>query len=1354
MISVGAVVTGRLKERAEIEVRRSVRSSSAARVARHIAALLCVLVVCGACLGSAAHALASFSFGSEGEGAGQFVLPEGVAVDAQSGAVIVVDRGNTRVESFAEDGGFKFAWGWGVADGITTAPQTCEAQCFSGLIGTGAGQFGLEPAGVAIDDSLGLSAGDVYVLDKGNHRVEKFSSSGAFLLMFGGEVNATAVAAHGSQAEQDLCTAASGDTCQAGAAVAGGGSFANLGNVGNNVVSIGVTGVVYVGENERVQMFSADGVFEGEVGLPGVGFVESLLVDATGDLYVMGSEVLGVHKYNPAGTEELGEPRDPTAASSSSNIALGPAEELFVYNMEQGHVFEYDAAGVQIASFVEHGGSRGMAYSQSAGALYVLHDTAVNAVTPPPPGPVVVAGSESVSELSPTTAALNATVNPEGGSETTYSFQYVDARSFEEEGGFASPHTQETPSQALSGALFEDQSASAPAGNLQPRAIYHFRVVVTNAAHETTEGPDQTFTTLPPVSIESESVAQITAKAATLGAELNPHGVATTYHFEYDTTPYVEGEGSHGTSTPTGSAGAGTTTVTRSAPVQGLLPATLYHYRVIAENNLGRTVGPDRGFTTEAASGATLPDGRAWELVSPPDKQGVPLEGISENGGPIQAAADGSALAYIAKGPIEAEPPSNRSFATNQLLAQRRAGGWFTQDIATPHETERGLTAGRLGEYALFSADLSLGAVEPEGATPLSSRATERTPYLRQPSGEYTPLVTAANVPPGIKFGGEEAEGGAKVEVFTGGVSFVTASPDLGHVILSAQQPLTEGFASSGQQSLYEWADGELTLVSVLPNGHAAAEEEEDAKAGQNDAQVRNAVSSDGSRVVFETDGREGRRLYMRDIARGETVQLDAPSGVKSGGTGQAIYQDASADGSRVFFTDAARLTAASTARNEKPDLYACDISVVAEHLSCALEDLTVDERSNESADVLGDVIGTDDAGELVYFVANGVLAEGAVHGTCAGGGAGAPASATCNLYALDTTSDTTRLVAVLSNHDAVDWEAGSGTNLSELTGRVSSDGHWFAFMSQRSLTDYDNRDAISGQPDEEVFLYHAQSPGHEPATLRCASCNPTGARPVGLLESVHPPFPLVDRAHLWEGQTLAAAIPGWTRITKDEALYQSRYLSDSGRLFFNSYDGLVPRDSNGTADVYQYEPPGVGDCAESSPTFAAASGGCVGLISSGASGQESAFLDASVSGDDVFILTASQLAPSDVDSALDVYDAHVCTTDSPCPTPPPPAPPACDGDACQNPAVAPNDPTPGSLTFHGAGNVVPPAVVKASTRPLTRAQKLAKALKACRKDRNRKKRVTCVKRVQQKYGVKKAHKSRSSRSGGSGRGK
>jgi len=313
-------------------------------------------------------------------------------------------------------------------------------------------------------------------------------------------------------------------------------------------------------------------------------------------------------------------------------------------------------------------------------------------------------------------------------------------------------------------------------------------------------------------------------------------------------------------------------------------------------------------------------------------------------------------------------------------------------------------------------------------------------------------------------------------------------------------------------------------------------------------------------------------------------------------------------------------------------------------------------------------------------------------------------------------------------------------------------------FMSQRSLTGYDNRDATSGKRDEEVFLYHAPPElATESGTLACASCNPTGARPVGVeyknLGPGNGQPSLVGGESVWGPATwLAANIPGWTpSISVGNAPYQSRYMSDSGRLFFNSSDTLAPQDVNGTWDVYQYEPPGVGNCTTSVVTFSERSGGCVGLISSGASPEESAFLDASESGSDVFFLTAAKLAPQDFDTSLDVYDAHECTTASPCLPPPPPVPPSCTTEASCRPAPSPQPEifgAPSSATFSGAGNFIPPVStpVKPKTPAQVRAEKLAKALKACKK-KPRKKRPACIKQARRAYGP--AHKAKKPRQGG-----
>ena len=353
-----------------------------------------------------------------------------------------------------------------------------------------------------------------------------------------------------------------------------------------------------------------------------------------------------------------------------------------------------------------------------------------------------------------------------------------------------------------------------------------------------------------------------------------------------------------------------------------------------------------------------------------------------------------------------------------------------------------------------------------------------------------------------------------------------------------------------------------------------------------------------------------------------------------------------------------------------------------------------------------------------------------------------------CNVYEAHRENgiwQAPRLVAMVSNQDSKDWAKA----LNYHTARVSGNGEWLAFMSQQSLPGYDNHDAMSGKPDEEVFLYHAVGPGE----LTCASCNPTGARPSGVeYQQIRGGLAGGDR--VWGKNTwIAANIPGWTPNEVEVALYQSHYLSDSGRFFFNSSDALVPRDVNGAEDVYEFEPPGVGDCTRESMEYGTASGGCVGLISSGNSAGESGFLDASGDGSDVFFLTSAKLASQDYDKTVDIYDAHACSASSPCTPQPVASPPSCDTEAScraaptQQPAIFG---APSSATFNGAGNQTAgsPGSVSAKAKPLTRAQRLARALKLCRAE-SKHRRAACVRAAKHKYAQAAAKTRRSQAMGG-----
>ena len=987
----------------------------------------------------------------------------------------------------------------------------------------------------------------------------------------------------------------------------------------------------------------------------------------------------------------------------------------------------------------------------------------------------------TASPVGGSTATLRGVVNPlKEGEPGKYRFLYKQSAS-ECTGG---SETAEEPAPGSS-----PQSVSAAVSGLLPHKPYTFCLLAKNSAEPAEEalGPLETFTTLVAAPhVEEASVSDVAASSATFSASVNPEGAESSYTFEYAPAgrsfiPVPEPEG-HGL-LPEGVVG-----VSVSVHVQnGLQPGVSYEFRVTTSNSAETvTSEPPVSFVTQTAAGNLgLPDGREWELVSPPNKRGGFLASLSAEG-PIQAAENGKSITYGDQVPPEPEPQGNGGLGQGfqQLRSVRGPeGGWSTLDIAGPHDGPA-LTNTGLSEYLVFSPDLSTALLDPLGEdnTLLSTQASEPTPYIRRESLCETPVTAAecylpvltgkepyADVPPGTEFG----KHGENVPGFEGGV-FEGASSDLSRVVLRSNVQLTKTPTPPEGQEVYEFSAGApaaeaLQLVSVLPASEGSKPAKGSVGVGANEEQMvsgaRYAVSSAGSRVFWSAHPEEGGfALYMRDTAKGETLRLDAQQpGAPSGESAGAIFQAASADGSRVYFTDSQRLTEHSgsaprpTGRNrEDGDLYECRIVEEAGHLKCELTDLTP-ESGGHAAEVQNILSGVSEDGSYVYFVANGVLgdagAHGATQGECLEFGHTA-ASATCNLY--EYHAGVITFIATLGAEDEHDWGGNELLfhDISLLTAQASRDGRFLAFMSSRSLTGYDSRDAVSGKPDQEVYLYDAGS-----GRLVCASCNSTGARPAG-----------IEVGEFNEGKhraNLAAVLStaGGQNFTKESwvaanlpysqlgqagqaSVYQQRYLTNDGRLFLNTSDALVPQDVNGNEDAYEFEPAGVGSCGSSSVTFVASSGGCVSLISAGTSGEESGFLDASAVGpggeeaEDVFFLTASSLSPLDTDTAYDVYDAHTCSGAAPCFVASE-APPACSGEASCRSAPTPQPQTfgPGpSETFSGVGNVTPEPVagVKALTAAQVRARRLAGALKACRKKHDRKKRATCEKAAHKAYGAKK----------------
>jgi len=340
--------------------------------------------------------------------------------------------------------------------------------------------------------------------------------------------------------------------------------------------------------------------------------------------------------------------------------------------------------------------------------------------------------------------------------------------------------------------------------------------------------------------------------------------------------------------------------------------------------------------------------------------------------------------------------------------------------------------------------------------------------------------------------------------------------------------------------------------------------------------------------------------------------------------------------------------------------------------------------------EVLG-VLGASENGEYVYYVDTSYNLDLWHDGV------------TTFIATLSPGDNNTGLVEV-EGASSGDWRLGLG----QRSAQVTPDGRAVLFMSSQSLTGYPNEGLM------EVYVYEAET-----EHLYCVSCDPSGAPPA--------------IAGGYEGHAAYLPLP-YGEGARSMNTYQPRWMSEDGsRVFFDSEEPLVSQDTNGLQDVYEWERDGAGSCHTVE--------GCVYLLSGGTSSDISALIDASSSGDDVFLATRAQLVPQDRNEVFDLYDARVGGVQ-------PLSPPACAGTGCQGvPSAPPLFATPPSVTFNGSGNFAPPPpplTVKPKAKPLTRAQKLANALKACRK-KPKQKRAACDTQAKKSYGAKsKAKKSAS----------
>lgn len=1179
------------------------------------------------------------------------------------------------------------------------------------------------------------STGDVYAFDEPKHAIYKFDATGEPVDFSSTGTNAIEEnASSGGGAEQQIAVdessgPAKGDIYLANntnvqiysaAGVKIGQLTGGERSEGNEACGVAVdsTGAVYVGFYPSTvdKYVPASNPVTGAQyagALFGLSNVCNVAPDSQGNVYAAAYNG-GVTRYEASQFNLLGTGAIGTAIDSEkgTTLAVDPAVGGDVYVDEGSDVATYDASGNPVGKLGGRGpgsirNSLGVAVNSASKQVYVGagEDSRIEIFDPAVTVPD--ASLAPISDLGTRTVTLHGTVDADAAGNATCVFEYGNGESL----GQSAPCT---PASISSGG--GPTSVQATLTGLQPGATtYHYRLSATNA-NGTEYSETAEFTTLGPT-IDDVSVSGVSAANAELHAQIDPHGIDTGYYFQYGPTAAY---GNTLPAAPGRDIGAGNVSESVGQRLEGLAPSATYHFSVVVSFGSETLVSQDRTFTTPAGIGGfQMPDGRAWEMVSPPRKYAAQVEPPGTEGGAIQAAADGHAFSYLTNAPISENPPGNPT--RSQVFSARSATGWSSQDISPPRETSIRIGTGQADRF--FSSDLSSVISEPfigEGPALSEDVPDEVLAEIYSydtSSGAYSPLVTS--VPP-------QPEG---PETYTG-LEFQYASRDAKHVVFSTHLALTpEALVAPALNlpNLYEWSAGQgLKLVNVLPDGAATPG---NAMLGTLRSGERiGTVSDDGSHVVwaYSEGGGFSGAIYERDMDTGQTVAVDAPQG-GPGEAGPGVYRMTSTDGRRVFFTSPSELTPDANTKGGA-NLYEFDDQ------TGALTDLSADSQDagGGEAEV---VIGIDETGTSVYYTARGVLAPGA-------------SAKKVNVYEshLEGGAWTTTFIAtVVENDDHLNINRNNAQNdpREYIAARVSPDGRYLAFTSSASLTGYDNRDLVNGRRDEEVYLYDSSS-----QHLVCASCKPTGERPSGVIVAF---ASKIDFNGPWEGQSVAALEPGWTDMSLLQPYYQPRYLSDSGRLFFDAADALVPHDSDGQVDVYEFEPQTAGDCTgasvSGSTVFSVEADGCVGLISSGSSTRESIFLDASEDGSDVFFMTNAKLSSADIDEVPDVYDAHACTSASPCIPQPAAQPPACTtAEACRA-APAPQPGifgAPPSATFDGVGNLAPGnsnatpvQVKKKKAKPLTRAQRLARALSAC-KHRSKSRRAACRAQARKRYGARK----------------
>jgi hypothetical protein len=947
---------------------------------------------------------------------------------------------------------------------------------------------------------------------------------------------------------------------------------------------------------------------------------------------------------------------------------------------------------------------------------------------------------------------LNGTLNPDmlinKAPVTECYFQYLEEAKYQEalikkeEAGFPKALVETAPCEhpdaaELSSPANEDvHPVHADVEKLTPGTTYRYRLVATSGGESGGTGETLPLAFTAPVApgILATSAGNFSSTFADLYAQVDPHGLTTLYHFEYLTAASYSANGHSfagpnsatsmpvpdadiGSGGPTG--GAGESVTQHIGPLQ---PGTVYDFRVVAENAQGVTAGavceedkpaPACTFATLPEAIPGLPDGRAYELVTPATKEGgsdMFTPGDEEQyGNDLSTGSpseDGNGFLLEGESLFGSFPGA---FRTAYVFHRDQAKGeWTYTALSEPSLGVQSVTG------AVFDpTDLSRVGIN-DAVGSVSSQAGEQLINLLGPVGG--PYTTVHADPPS--------------HTPEGPTQMVGASRDLSHVVLESRT--LEGQENVGcpgsekvkhGSALCEWAGGyetledgevrpELKLVDLAPGSETEPVSSCGAQLGVEGAGgTHQAVSANGSRVFFTAPTpppgfsivkvtgpgcwnglvshafaipeKNSPQVYVR-IDGTSTLDVSEPEpGLVEPGSNEphgrperypVRFVGASEDGSEVFFVTDGWLTANHPQVHDL-ELYECAIveEKVEEEIvpKCKLTRISVGEKGGLAESGGGAVLGVQavaSEGTAVYFLAFGALAPGASKLAANGVDTSAPV----NLYRYQPETATalaqmTYVATVSTNNRSDQLQCGSNyAPCNEENWYATPNGRYLLFYSEVDLTANADTGGDCDVPGSEtlghgtcgvLYRYDAQAAEKHEQSLICVSCNPNG-----------------------EVTTTRSSAEFTRSFSHDPSAGPVRAMSNDGAyVFFDTPMPLVPQATNGTLDVYEWHE------------------GHISLIGSGAEPGPSFLLGYSpyvtprgetIEGGNVFIGTHAKLVAADTNRVGNIYDARICMAESPCIQAPPGETALCEGSSCQGSPVEPLDATPTSLTFSGPGDV------------------------------------------------------------------